>query len=127
VNTRTVPACYSPPHIDDFPQHLHGKQIYSKIDLVRAYHQIPIALKDVKEAAFTTPFGLFEAGNMIFELRNAAETCQRFVDEITRGFDFVFAYIDDFLIASETEEQHHDHLRILFARLRDYAVTVNPV
>ena len=49
----------------------------------------------------------------------------RFVDEITRGLDFVFAYIDDFWIATETEEQHREHLRILFKRLNDYGVVIN--
>ena len=63
----------------------------------------------------------------MFGLQNAAQTCERFVDEITRGLDFVFAYIDHFLIASETEEQHHEHLRILFERLNDYGVVINPV
>ena len=65
---------------------------------------------------------------MMFGLRNAAQTppCQRFVDEITRGLDFVFAYIDDFLIASETEEQLREHLRMLFQRLNHYGVVINP-
>ena len=63
---------------------------------------------------------------MMFGLRNAAQTCQRFIDEITRGLDFVYAYIDDFLVASETEEQHREHLRILFERLLNhYGVVVN--
>ena len=59
---------------------------------------------------------------MMFELRNAAQTCQRFVDEITRGLDFVYAYIDDFLIASENEKQH---LRVLFQRLDKDGVVIN--
>jgi hypothetical protein len=35
---------------------------------------------------------------MSFGLRNATLTFQRFKDEILRGFDFCFAYIDDILV-----------------------------
>lgn len=63
----------------------------------------------------------------MFGLRNAAQTCQRFVDEITRGLDFVYTYIADFLITSEDKQQHREHLRTLFERLNDYSLVINPV
>ena len=49
------------------------------------------------------------------------------MDEITRCLDFVYAYIDDFLIASENEERHREHLRILFKRLGENGVVINLV
>jgi hypothetical protein len=54
-----------------------------------------------------------------------AQTYQTFVDEIIRGLDFIYAYVDDFLIASGDEVQHCKHLRTLFKRLDEYNVVIN--
>ena len=35
---------------------------------------------------------------MSFDMRNHAQTFQRFMDEILREFDYCFAYIDDTLV-----------------------------
>lgn len=86
------------PHIQDFTSSLHGATIFSKVDQFVAYRQIPIELKDVHKIAIT-PFGLFEFRRMPFDLRNSAQTFQRFMDLVIRGLDFCYVYIDDLLVA----------------------------
>lgn len=61
------------PHIDDFSQGLRRKQVFSNIDLVRAYNQVPVAAEDIYKTAVTTLFGLFEFSFMPFILRNVAK------------------------------------------------------
>jgi hypothetical protein len=56
LNARTIPDRYTPPHFEDSAHHLHGKRIFSKIDLVRSFHQIPIAAEDIEKTAITTSF-----------------------------------------------------------------------
>ena len=60
---------------------------------------------------------------MPFNLRNASQT---FINSIVQDLDFVFAYIDDLLIGSKSEEEHKQHLEILFHRLSDNCLSLNP-
>nr|VZI27511.1 unnamed protein product [Spirometra erinaceieuropaei] len=62
---------------------------------------------------------------MPFGLRNATQTFQRFIDQVLRGLDFVYAYIDDLLVASSDAAEHEIHLRQLFERLDSYGVIIN--
>lgn len=126
LNAITVPDNYPIPHMQDFAYMLANKTIFSKIDLNRAYHHIPVAEQDIEKTAVITPFGLFEFPVMMFGLCNAAQTFQRFMNSVLHGLDFCYCYIDDILIASETTEKHLQNIQAVFERLSEHGLTINP-
>jgi len=77
-------------------------------------------------SAIITPFGLYEFCRMPFGLRNAAQTFQRFIDDVCRDLPFVFVYLDDILVASSALDEHLQHPQALFQRLSDHGLVINP-
>lgn len=100
--------------------------MFSKIYLIEVYYQIPIEQSDIPKTAMITPFWLYMFIRIPFGLRNAAQSFQRFIEQITRGPDFCFDYLDDLLVAKKNEEEHVVHLRLLMTRLEENGVIINP-
>ena len=117
LNLATKRDMYPPPHMEDLSSQLAGKKVFSKLDLRKGYYQVPVAAKDVPKTAVITPFSLFEFLRMPFGLRNAGQSFQRFMDEVLHGLDCIFVYLDNILVASNTVEEHHVHLKEVLKRL----------
>ncbi len=125
LNTVTEPNKYPVPHIQDFSATLAGSTIFSKVDLVRGYHQIPIHPDDVPKTAVITPFGLWEFLRMPFGLTNAAQVFQRLMDTVCRDLSCTFVYLDDILVASPNRAQHLRDVTALFDRLEEHGLVIN--
>ena len=124
VNAMTQDDKYPVRSIHDFNAELHGKTIFSKIDLMKGYHQIPVAPEDVRKTGIITPFGLFIFPRTPFGLKNAGQDFQRLMDSILGDIPRVYVYIDDILVASDSPQQHLEDLKTVFKVLADNGLVV---
>jgi hypothetical protein len=121
LNKAMVKNRYPLPRIDDLFDRLLGANVFNRIDLRSGYYQIWIT-KGVKEkTSCRTRYGSYELLVMPFGLINAPATFCTFMNDIFREWldDFVVVYIDDILIYSSSLEEHAEHLRKVFQRLRE--------
>ena len=125
LNAVTKRDNYPIPNLQDCLSRLSGNRIFSKIDLVKGYHQIPVARDDIPKTAVSTPFGLFEFVRMPFGLANAAQSFQRLMDVATEALPGVTVYLDDVLVSSRDAKEHLVHLRQLFSALSKFGLVVN--
>lgn len=81
------------------------------------FHHIKVAEDSIKYTAFVTPFGQYEYLKMPFGLKNTPARFQRYVNEVLCDLikvGDVVAYMDDFLIATDTLEKHFEVLNQVF-------------
>jgi hypothetical protein len=83
LNLQTKPDRYTCPNIGDLTARLAGCTIFSKLDLRKGYHQVPVREQDIGKTAVITPFGTYEYLRMPFGLRNAGQTFQRFCSTVS--------------------------------------------
>jgi hypothetical protein len=114
LNLVTTPEKYPLPNMQDLSNGLHDSTVFSKIDLVKGYQQIPFVTENIPKTAIITPFGLFEYLFIPFGLSNAAQTYQRMTDHTTNVLEGVFAYMDDSRVSSPDRQAHLRHLEAFF-------------
>ncbi|SNX86557.1 uncharacterized protein MEPE_05266 [Melanopsichium pennsylvanicum] len=99
---------------------LRKAKIYTKLDLKAAYNLVRIANGDKWKTAFGTQLGLYEYLVMPFGLANAPAHFQSLINTIYRNIIgvYVVVYLDDFLIFSDNEKEHIEHVRTVLSRLK---------
>ena len=120
LNAITIKNRYPLPLISELLDRLGGSIVFSKLDLRDAYHRIRIREGDEWKIAFCTRYGYFEYLVVPFGLTNVPATFQAYINRALRGLvdDFCVVYLDDILIFFKSEEEYHEHLKLVIERLQ---------
>ncbi|KAK3889412.1 hypothetical protein Pcinc_006591 [Petrolisthes cinctipes] len=120
VNQQTVPDKYPMPHLNDLLQAIgEGNKVFSTLDLLSGYWQVPVHERSRDITAFSTHQGHYQFRRMPFGLCNAPTTFQRLVNNVLAGLigKDALVYLDDIIIFSKDVPTHLEKLRKVLERL----------
>lgn len=128
LNNATVKNAYPQPNANRILGLLKGTKYLSAIDLTEAFFQIPLDGESQRKTAFAiTGVGAFMFQRMAMGLCNASATISELVQNVF-GCElepWAFHYIDDFIIATDTFEEHLRILRRVAEKLKEAKLQIN--
>src|SRR6266540_5290049 len=121
VNNLTIMDAHFLPIVNDTVDKIGEKKYYTSIDLASGYWQVEVEENSQDITAFVTSWGLYQFNVMPFRLTNAPATFQRLMNFVLHDYlnDFVVVYLDDILVCSDIFDEHINHLRKVFIKLRE--------
>lgn len=107
VNKSVIRQPYPFVSFEQLSARFTGATVFSKIDIVDAFHQIELAERDRHITTFMSTFGTFQYDRLAFGLANAPELFQRVMRHILEGLRNVESFMDD-IIAYGKDQKEHD-------------------
>ena len=107
--------------IDEIYVKLEGSTIYSTFDMRSGYYHLELSQESQPKSAFVVggPKGSkWEFKWCPFGLTQAPAYFQMLINKVLEGLEFAFGYLDDILIYSKNMDEHLQHVRTLFERMR---------
>lgn len=128
VNKVSKKDSYPVPFVSDILDKLRDAKYLTSLDIKSAYWQVPLSEESKEITAFTVPNrGLWQFKVMPMGLHNSGATWQRLLDRVL-SVDlepYVFCYLDDVIIVTESFEKHLEILDIVFDKLIKAGLTLN--
>ena len=130
-NTQNIEPQTAPlPRIDDSLESLGSSnaKLFSTLDMLKGYWQIPVAESSKQYTAFVTHDGVFEYNRMPFGLANSPACFMRLMTRVLQGlmWETCLVYIDDIIVFSANFEQHLERLQQIFDRIRKANLSLKP-
>ena len=96
-------------------------------DLKAGYWQIEMDEVSIPKTAFRYHRGLYEFLRLPFGLKNGPAAFQRIMDTVPSGLigHIAMVYLDDIVIYSNNMDEHINHIRLVFHRLRKAGLRLN--
>ena len=114
---------YPLPHIQEALESMVGSAHFSSMDFKSGFWQIKMAPESQQYTTFMVGnLGFYEFTHMPFGLCNAPVTLQHLMQNILGELNLTYCmiYLDDVIVFGCTEEEHLEHLCIVFERFWEF-------
>lgn len=126
LNALTVPDAYPTLNVDAIFRNLPPAKYISCLDMTQAFHQIEIVEEDRQKTAFAVGSKFYCYKRAVMGFRNSPADLAKMLDKVFKDLEpRVYHYVDDFVILSETFEEHIDLLKEIATRLRKNNLTIS--
>ena len=129
LNARMKKDSYPLPHIQEALESMAGSAHFSSMDFKSGFWQIKMAPGSQQYMAFTVGnLGFYEFTCMPFRLCNTPAMFQHLMQN-TLGelnLEYCVIYLDDIIVFGCTEEEHLEHLCMVFERFREFNLKLKP-
>ena len=115
--------------IQEVLKSMAGSAHFSSMDFKSGFWQIKMAQESQQYTAFTVGnLGFYESTHMPFGLCNAPTTFQRLMQNTLGELNLMYCviYLDDMIVFGHMEEEHLEHLHIVFERFREFNLKLKP-
>jgi len=129
INQWMIKNGYPLPLIADILDGVGKRKVFTKLDLRWGYNNVRIKEGDKWKAAFTMHIGAYEPTVMYFGLTNSPATFQTMMNDLFRDLinqGDMATFIDDILVATDTEEGHDELVEEVLKRLEENNLFVKP-
>ena len=119
LNTWMKKVLYHLPHIQEVLESMVGSAHFSSMDLKSGFWQIKMAPESQQYMAFTVGnLRFYEFTCMLFGLCNTPATFQHLMQNTLGELNLMYCviYLDDVIVFGRTEEEHLEHLHVVFKR-----------
>ena len=125
LNSVTKVDAFPMPRIDELLDNLRSSAIFSKIDCRNGYYQVEVDEVDREKTAFRFEGELLEFIRMPFGLSQACSTFCRLGNKLFGNIKCAENMMDDMLVHSESLEQHHKDLALVFEVMEKAGLRLN--
>ena len=122
VNQVALVDTYPLPLVQDIFASLSNGKSFTKLDLAHAYQQLELDIDSRPYTTINTHRGLFRYTRLPFGVAAAPAIFQRTMESLLGDLSHVCVYLDDILVAGESETAHLQNLSRLLERLESAGV-----